>query len=253
MKLIIIEDEKLAAEKMQRMLHQADPSIEIVGSFESIEESRDWLNSNPMPDLIVSDIHLTDGLCFDLFAKMETQCPVIFTTAYEKYALQAFEVNSVDYLLKPIQKEKLNQSLEKFKQMRNNFIYNSNAFAEIKQMLTQTSQEYKSRFLTKVGQKIKSISIEKIAYFFSEDKMTFIVDKENRRLPLNNTLEEIDQMVDPKNFFRVNRKFIVHIDNIQEIQPYFKGRLVIQLDPKVEEQIVISTDRTPLFKAWLDR
>jgi len=253
MKILLIEDEHLAAEKMQKMLQEAAPEVEILASLESIQESLNWLNNNACPDLIVSDIHLADGLCFDIFTQMGTQCPIIFTTAYEKYALQAFEVNSVDYLLKPIRMEQLKNSLDKFKERRNNYIYNSNAFYEIKQMLSQNKQEYKSRFLTKVGTKIKSIPIEKIAYFFSEDKLTFIVDRENRRLPINNTLGEIDKMLNPKNFFRLNRKFIAHIDSIAEIQPYFKGRLVVQLQPNTKEQIIISTERTPIFKAWLNQ
>ena len=176
----------------------------------------------------------------------------IFTTAYDKYALQAFDANGIDYLLKPIQSERLNQALQKFQSM-NSASSGMLAYDKIKEILSDTQREYKSRFLCKLGNKIKSIPVSSISYFYSKDKMTFIVDKEKNRYPINHTLDEIDSMMNPEDFFRLNRQYVTHYDAINEIHPYFKGRLKIKLLPLHQDDIVVSTERSPLMKAWLDR
>ena len=254
MKILIIEDEALAADKIQSLLNEIDPEIEVLDILNSVDKSIDWLNNNPAPDLVLSDIHLADGICFNIFSNIDTTAPIVFITAYEKYAIQAFEVNSIDYLLKPVDKFRLEQAISKFKMLQSIETHNRKSlFTEFKNLLEASTKEYKSRFLCKLGNKIKSVPTDSIRYFYSKDKITFIIDKDNNRLPVNNTLDEIDQLVDPKKFFRVNRKFISHFDAIDEIHPYFKGRLKITLNPSIDDDIVVSTERSPLFKAWLDR
>ncbi len=253
MKILLIEDEHFAAEKMKKLIHDINESYTIVEVLDSVEASIDYLQTNEHPDLILSDIHLADGICFSIYSTVNVQCPIIFTTAYEKYAIQAFEVNSIDYLLKPIQKERLQQALEKYESTTLADADSTALFQEFKTLLAKTNKEYKSRFLCKLGNKIKSIPTGSIRYFYSKDKLTFLVDDNQNRFPVNHNLEEIDNMLDPKYFFRVNRKYIIHFDGIDEIHPYFKGRLKLKLTPDINDDIVVSTDRSPLFKAWLDR
>ena len=253
MRVLIIEDEALAAEKLEAMLKEIDRQFEIAGITKSVEGSMHWLKTNPEPDLIISDIHLSDSLCFDIFTGLKPKCPVIFATAYDQYAIQAFEVNSIDYLLKPIQKEKLKNSIDKFHELK---AKNAIAFPDldkIAHIISQSNKEYKSRFLVKVGTTIKSIPVNQIGYFFTHDKMTYIVAKDGKKYPVDHTLEEIDKLLAPKEFFRVNRKYVVHIEAVNEIHPYFKGRLKINLTPHIDDDIVISSEKTPSFKAWLDR
>jgi len=254
MKVLIIEDEALAAEKLEKTLLEVDSSIDILGTLTSVDDSINWLKSNEHPDLILSDIHLADGICFNIYSEVNPRCPIIFTTAYEKYAIQAFEVNSIDYLLKPVQRMRLEGALNKYKLLKRTQQENkTELFNEFKNLLSDSNKEYKSRFLCKLGNKIKSIPTENIKYFYSQDKITFIMDKNGQRLPINNTLDEIDNLVNPSLFFRVNRKFIVHFDAIEEIHPYFKGRLKLKLNPHIDVDLVVSTEKSPLFKAWLDR
>lgn len=254
MKVLILEDETLASDKLQKLLLEIDDSIEIVDIITRVETAIDWFHNNEHPDLVLSDIHLCDGICFNIFSEIKVECPIIFATAYEKYAIQAFEVNSIDYLLKPIQKDRLSQSLNKYKELNNQEREGkSQLFNEFKSLLAIQNREYKSRFLCKLGNKIKSVPVEKINYFYSKDKMTFIIDAQNNKLPINNTLDEIDQMLDPNVFFRINRQYITHFNAIEEIHPYFKGRLKLKLRPQNPEDIIVSTEKSPQFKSWLNR
>jgi len=254
MKILLIEDEKLAADKLSHLLSEINSEITVVDVLDSVDVTIAWLAKNDQPDLIISDIHLIDGLCFSIFSETTVTCPIIFATAYDKYAIQAFEVNSIDYLLKPVQKDRLEQALEKYSLLTNTSNESQSAlYSEFQKLLTQKNQSYKARFLCKLGNKIKSIPTENIAYFYSKDKMTFLVDSNDQRLPVNNTLDEIDQMLDPDHFFRINRKYVAKYDAIAEIHPYFKGRLKLKLSPAIEDDIVVSTEKSPVFKAWLDR
>lgn len=252
MTILIIEDEQLAAEKLKSLVLDISPESEILDIIDTIEDSIQWLLTHPHPDLILSDIHLADGLCFSIYSEVQVKCPIIFTTAYEKYAIQAFEVNSIDYLLKPIQKDRLEMALQKRNSMKP-MKERDELLAQVKSALLAQPKLYKSRFLCKLGTTIKSIEASSINYFYSQDKMTFIVDEKKNRLPINNTLDEIDQMLDPDSFFRINRKFIVNFNGIDEIHTYFKGRLKIKLKPHIEEDIIVSTEKAPIFKSWLDR
>lgn len=252
MKILIIEDERLAAEKLMSLIGELSDPHEVLDILDSIEDSIDWFNNNEQPDIILSDIHLADGLCFSIFSEIQINCPIIFTTAYEKYAIQAFEVNSVDYLLKPIQLDKLSTAIRKC-QERIAPLQQTMMLNTLQSALSQIPTQYKTRFLCKLGNTIKSVETDSIQYFYSQDKITFVVDKKKNRLPINNTLDEIDQMLDPNSFFRVNRKFIVNFNGIDEIHTYFKGRLKLKLNPNIDEDIIVSTEKSPLFKSWLDR
>lgn len=252
MKALIIEDEKLASERLIELIKTIKPDVQIVGTLRSVEAGLDWFQKNEQPDLIISDIQLLDGSSFEIFDKVKPKCNVIFTTAYDQYAIKAFEVNSVDYLLKPIQEEKLANAFQKLGDKTDSQTSQPFDLESIKALINQQNKEYKSRFLTKVGQRIKAIPTDKIAYFYTHDKLTFIVTFEKQKFIIDNTLEEVDQMLDPKHFFRVNRKFLVHFDAVSDIHPYFKGRVKIVLQPEIDEDIVVSSEKTPLFKMWLD-
>ena len=252
MNILIVEDEPLAAEKIIGYIDELLPEGRVHGPITNIDEGIHWFEKNEEPDVIISDIMLADGLCFDIYNSIDIKCPVVFTTAYDEYAIRAFEVNSIDYLLKPISKEKLKTSLEKITDLSPNKKEDID-FNKLAELLQQTNRTYKSRFLVKIGQKIKAIPTNKISYFFTQDKLSFIVSHQSDKFPVDHTLEEIDAMLDPKYFFRINRKYIVHIDAVKEIHPYFKGRLKLELNPGVNEDIVISSEKTPSFKAWLDQ
>lgn len=253
MRILIIEDELLAAEKIIGYVKEIFPEAQISGHIKSISEGIKWFGQNAEPDVIISDIMLADGLCFDIYKEQPISCPVIFTTAYDEYAIRAFEVNSVDYLLKPISKQKLEESLKKIS-FDNQAQQAANIdFSKLAELLQASTQTYKSRFLVKVGQKIKAVPASKIAYFYSQDKLSFLITHQKDKFPVDHSLEEIDGMLDPKDFFRINRKYIIHIDSVKEIHPYFKGRLKLQLLPETKDGIVISSEKTPSFKAWLDQ
>lgn len=253
MKVVVFEDEKLASDRLIQLLKSLKPEAEVLAAMKSIEAAVLWLQNNEHPDLIISDIQLLDGSSFEIFDQVEIKTPVIFTTAYDEYAIKAFEVNSIDYILKPIQKEKLSNALDKYD---NNSAASSNTHInmdEIRAVISGASKEYKSRFLVKLGQRIRAVPIEKIAYFFSQDKLSYLVTFEGQKLPIDQTLEELESLLDPKHFYRVNRKFFVHFDSVTDIHPYFKGRVKLGLSPTIEEDIVVSSEKTPAFKKWLDQ
>lgn len=254
MKVIVIEDEELAAKKLVKLLDELIEEFELIAQLNSVSGSQQWFKKNEMPDLIFSDIQLGDGLSFEIFEKLDLHCPIIFTTAFNEYAIKAFEVNSVDYLLKPIKKENLQKSLEKYKIKKeawsNDQKFDVNALLSA---LNEAKNNYKSRFLVKIGNKIHPVKAEEIAYFYSDQKLSMLVDQNGNKYPLDQSLEEIGNQLNPDHFFRINRKYIIHLDAAKEIKPYFKGRLKISLNPEIEDEIIISSDKTPEFKAWLDR
>lgn len=253
MKVVVFEDEKLASERLIELIQELRPNAEILASLKSVEAGLMWLQNNEEPDLIVSDIQLLDGSSFEIFNQNPIKCPVIFTTAYDEYAIKAFQVNSVDYLLKPIQKQKLENALQKYEERTSGTNSQSLDIDKIREAIQGSNVQYKSRFLVKYGQRIKAIPVEQIAYFYSQDKLTYLVTFEGKKLPLDQTLEELETVLNPDNYFRVNRKFIVHFDSVSDIHPYFKGRVKLDLQPESGEDIVISSDKTPLFKQWLDQ
>lgn len=254
MKILLIEDETLAADRLKNMLQEVDPGIELLGQLKSVEASVQWLQNNPHPDLIFSDIRLLDGLCFEIFESVRVDVPVIFTTAYDQYAMKAFEVNSIDYLLKPVEPEKLKAAVEKAnKRIVKNETQPVVNYTELLKLLQNPQQQYKSRFMVRLGQKIVAIPVEKIAYFFSESKLTYLVTNDQKKYPIDQTLDELTSLLDPHIFFRINRQFIITFQSIAEIHPYFKGRMKLNLSPAATEEVIISSERTPEFKKWIDQ
>jgi len=222
-------------------------------TIDSIEDATDWLNRNPEPDLMLVDIHLSDGLSFDLFKKIQIKSPVIFTTAYDQYAIQAFKMNSIDYLLKPLDKTELGFALGKFKALtleRKNLL--SSEIQKIMQNFQVIHKKYKSRFLVKFGDNIQFKNTDEIAYFFADDKITYLVSVEGRRFIIDYKLEQLEDFLDPQFFFRLNRKFVIKIAAVQKIKALINSRLQVFLKPNFEQEIYVSKDKMNHFKNWLD-
>lgn len=250
MKVIIIEDETPAANRLERLVVAARPGVEVVKKMDSVEEAVECFNKGVDVDLIFMDIQLGDGLSFEIFNQTKVPAPVIFTTAYDHYAIQAFKVNSVDYLLKPVDEQELEKAIHKFEQQEN-----SNSNGELKQILNAVRADranFRRRFLVKTAGRLAFILVEDVAYFFSEEGVTFIVNKDNERYLLENTLEELEGQLDPGEFFRINRKMILASKSITRIEPYSNNRLQLTLNPVFSEEVVVSRHRTSEFKAWLD-
>ena len=251
MKVIIIEDEKPAARRLNRMLSEFK-NLEVVGMLHSVAESIDWFLNNKHPDLILLDIQLSDGLSFEIFDNVEIKSAIIFTTAYDEYALKAFKLNSIDYLLKPIDEDELanaiNQFEEKFKKDNtSNFNIES-----IKELFNKSEEKtYKKRFTIKIGQHLKIINLSEIECFYSQDKATYLHTKENRDYIIDSTLEQLKEILNPNLFFRVNRKFIIKLDAIKDIISYTNSRLELKLNHFNDEQIIVSREKVKEFKEWI--
>lgn len=251
MKVIIIEDEKPSARRLNRLLSNHN-DIEVMVMLHSVTESIDWFLNNPHPDLIMLDIQLSDGLSFEIFESIDIKSAIIFTTAYDEYALKAFKLNSIDYLLKPIDEDDLTHAIQQF---REKFESKNTQFQmeSIRNFLnTSTEKKIKKRFVIKVGQHLKIITQEDISCFYSQDKATYIHIKDNRNYIVDDTLEQLIQKVDTKIFFRVNRKFIIKMDDIKDIITYSNSRLEIKLHGYKEEQIIVSRDKVKDFKEWIN-
>ena len=250
MNIIIIEDEKPAARLLQRKIEKLGYSITAL--LHSVEESLLWFQSNPHPDLIFLDIQLSDGLSFEIFEKIDIKSAVIFTTAYDEYALRAFKLNSIDYLLKPIDEEELDTAIAKF---RNQFQVNSVSnldFEAIKQMLVNPiSKEYRKRFSVKIGQQIKVIDIAEIECLYSENKGTYIHTSDNRDYLIDSSLEVVETELNPNDFFRISRKYIIPLQSVKEIQVYSNSRLKISLPTYKADEVIVARERVSDFKEWL--
>ena len=251
MKTIIIEDENLTAKRLEGLLNKYDASIQVMAILPSVEEAVTWLSDHKEPDFVFMDIHLEDDLAFKIFERIHLQAPVIFTTAYDEYMIQAFKVNSIDYLLKPINFDDLVKALEKFKSLKKQFA-NPNMEALL-QLMENKSTEYKSRFMITIGTRIRSIETSEIAYFYSEDKLTFMVTKEGQQLPIDFSLDKLTTLLNPRDFFRISRQFLVSFNSIQQVQAHIKGKLKLELQPKCKFEVLVSGDRMTDFKDWLGR
>ncbi|MBL7742178.1 MAG: response regulator transcription factor [Chitinophagaceae bacterium] len=249
MKIVIVEDEKLAAERLQTVLHEYDPAIEIVACLESIEETVRYLKQKPHPDLILLDIHLSDGHSFEIFKQVSYNKPVIFTTAYDSYALDAFKLFSIDYILKPVTLDALAAAMNKFRSLAVSF-----SATDLQKLNTGwQSNRYKKRFLGKVGQRLFFIDVHDIAFFQADNKIVYLVDKEGNRYVTEHTMEKLEEQLDPQQFFRLNRRFIVRINAIEQVKPYYNNRLKICVKGINEsEDMVISRDRVADFKSWAE-
>ena len=249
MKVIIIEDEKPAAEKLQKAIVQADKNIIIEAVLGSIQAAVTWLQQNPPPDLIFMDIELTDGLSFTIFDQAAVTCPVIFTTAFDEYWQDAFEHNSIDYLLKPVKQEKLEAALQKLEKLKQFFTGN---FQQLQQWRGQTGQpSYKKRFLVKRGMDYVAVRTEEIAYFYATHKLVCMVDSKGQKFILDKSLADLEKETDPAQFYRLNRKFLVSIQAIKKIKAYPKSKLLVEVDPPLQEEIIISQENVGAFKEWM--
>jgi len=248
---IIIEDEYRAADRLERLLTDMDEQITILAKLDSVETAVEWFNHHEHPDLLFLDIQLADGLSFEIFEQVKVDSFVIFTTAYDEYAIRAFELNSIDYLLKPIDIEKLNRSLQKFKSF-------SSATTNVKvddlmTLLSSGRRNYKKRFVVNIGLKIKTIETDEVAWFISAEKSTFLIAKDGHRYPIDFSLDRIEELLSPEVFFRVNRQYIVSFEAIHNISVHSKSRIKLDLKPSPDEMVIVSSSRSPKFREWLDK
>lgn len=249
--VIIIEDEKPSARRLQRMLSALNVKAETM--LHSVEEAITWFQNNKHPDLIFLDIQLSDGLSFEIFDAIEIKSAVIFTTAYDEYALQAFKLNSIDYLLKPIDEVELEKAITKYQDRMPNQKAVTIDFNDIKKLLVNPiDREYKKRFSVKIGQHLKLINIDDIECIYSENKGTYLHTTEGRNYLLDNTLEQLEDELEPQTFFRINRKFFVNINAIKDMVSYTNSRLQIKLKSYKEQDVIVARERVKDFKAWLE-
>ncbi|MCE7995019.1 MAG: response regulator transcription factor [Roseivirga sp.] len=254
MKVLIVEDEAMAARRLTSVLEQLEPGIEILAKLDSVKRVVKWLNENEAPELIFFDIQLADGISFEVFEQTEVKSPVIFTTAFDEYAIQAFKVNSIDYLLKPIDPKELENALTKFKE-RATPTPEQPAFdmGMIQKAMEMMTRQYKERFVVKIGEHIHTIATADAAYFFSQEKATFLQTHEKNRFIIDYTLEQLEQMVDPDKFFRINRKYLISLEAVRDIVTYSNSRLRLILKYSDEMDAIVSRDKVQAFKKWLDR
>lgn len=250
MKAIIIEDEKHARENLEKLLLEIDPSIEIQAKMDTVFKTVEWLKNN-QTDLIFLDIHLADDLSFKIFEQVQVKTPIIFTTAYDQYALKAFKVNSVDYLLKPIDKEELMQSLDKFKSNRP--AAQAVNVDRILEVMNEKDKTYQQRFIVNRRDKIMSVIVDQIAYFEGEDRYVYLVKKDGSRYIIDYKLSDLEEQLDPAVFFRLNRSFIAQFDAIERITSMSKSRVKVDLLPAAKRDIVVSSANTRSFKMWLNQ
>jgi DNA-binding LytR/AlgR family response regulator len=251
MKTLIIEDESLTAGRLQGMLHKYDPRIEVSAVIPSVGEAVEWFKNHPDPDLIFMDIHLEDEHCFSIFEQINLEAPIIFTTAYDEYMIKAFKVNSIDYLMKPVNYEELTNALEKFKRLRQQ--YGQNNIEQLLKTINNKEPEYKNRFLVNGYNKLISVEVEKVAYFYSTDKITFLVTTDNQHLPVDYSIDKLTLLLDPRYFFRINRQVLVKLSAIHKMHVYPKGKIRLELQPDAKREIYVSMDKITPFKEWLGK
>ncbi|WP_207511218.1 LytR/AlgR family response regulator transcription factor [Longitalea luteola] len=249
MKCVIIEDEKPAAEKLLSLLAVSNQPVYVEAVLSSIKEAMEWLQQHATPELIFMDIELSDGLSFKLFEQINIECPVIFITAYDEYWQEAFEYNSIDYLLKPVKPEKLEAALSKYQKLKQHFTNNYQALVNWQQ--PQPQGGYKKRFLVKRGTDYISIKTEEIAYFYATHKLVCMVDSAGQKFIMDQSLADIETQVDPAVFYRVNRKYLVNMSAIKRIKTYPKSKLLLEVTPLVTEDIIISQENAAAFKQWM--
>ncbi len=250
MNVLIVENEKPAIVSLSRLLNQIDPAIKIAGTTESVESTINWFQNNPFPDLIFMDIQLDDGLCFELFETMQLDIPVIFTTAYDEYMLSAFKVNSVDYLLKPIEESLLRKAIDKFKSIH---FRDAVKIDVLKQLLKELNKGYKTRFLIKVGEHYRSVLDNEISCFYILERFTFIRTSSGKDYPVDYSLDQLQKIIDPDKFFRISRNCIVNINAIRDIISYSSSRLNVKLNNQPNEDLIVSKDKVSEFKKWVDK
>lgn len=259
MNIFIVEDEELAVKKLKKTLESVDEDAIVVGEADSIKGSVDWLENNPDPDLILMDIELADGQSFEIFNRTHVKSPVIFITSYDEFALKAFKVNSVDYLLKPVQKEDLEAALDKYRNIKKMYAGDTEKSAvDFDDLVKELQQklhlkEYRKRFLVKHGQKLVSVEIDEIAYFFSDGRLNFFKTFDNRKFVVDYTMDELEEMLDPDKYFRISRSYFIAVNSVEQIHDYFGNRLLLYLKPASEKEAIVSREKVTEFKKWLGK
>jgi two-component system LytT family response regulator len=254
MKVLIIEDEIPAAEKLERYLAKYDTSIQVLTRLTSVKDAVSWLQENQdQVDLIFMDIQLIDGLSFQIFQQVPIQKPVIFITAFNEFALDAFKVNSIDYLLKPITFTDLSNSLKKLENLREQLHWNKEKTDRLQEAFaTPKTKDYKTRFMVKLGDHIRSITADQICLFYAEGRDVYLVTNQNRKFIIDYTLETLEDLLDPKNFFRINRTYILNINSIKDVIVYSNSRLKIMVTQEFDKEIIVSREKVSVFKEWFD-
>ena len=248
MNILIVEDEKPAATRLVNMLKKAEPTAEIIGITDGVESTLNFLDQHEAPDLVFMDIHLADGSALEIFRHHTfDRTGIVFCTAYDQYAIEAFKLHALYYLLKPIKEEDLLQALSRYQEFK---AKNSDYRQIVNKLLSKQSQD--KRFLIRMGQSLRLVHQQDIAYFYTSDKITFMMTREGRKYPVDYTLENLEMMIDPAKFFRINRQYIIHIDAIQQMHAHSKARVRIDLSPAAHEEVIVSTEKSPLFKKWLE-
>jgi DNA-binding LytR/AlgR family response regulator len=253
MKVLIIEDEPLARAELKRLIKATGRQMVVLEELDTVEDSVTWLKENPRPDLIFLDIQLADGISFDIFRQVEINTPVIFTTAYDEYAIKAFQLNSIDYLLKPIQQPLLEKALEKLELLQKVKDRASISQEQLKSLLASVKPSFKSRLLVRVGDNLKSVEIGEVAYFLAEEDVVFVLLKDGGRYIIDHSLNEMESLLDPKGFFRITRNCIASIGAIKKVSKYFNSRLLVELTPPAPDKMLVSRVRVPDFMKWMDQ
>ena len=261
MNVLLLEDEYPAAERLQRLLLQAAPEAQVLAVLDSVTSAVQWLSTNPAPDLILSDIQLADGLSLDVFDQLVVRSPVIFTTAYDAYAIRAFKANSVDYLLKPVKIAELQAALTKLREWRAVPATTPTApptdntahrLERLLDALPRPDRQYKTRFLVRSGEQLLPVSVAQIAWFQSRHETTTLATIDGRRFVVDYTLEQLESLLDPVQFFRINRQFIAQLPAVQRLHPHFNGKLLLELQPAPSEEVLISREKAAAVKQWLE-
>lgn len=252
MKVLIVEDEPLSAEHLIRTLNKVDKNIQVIKTLDSISNTVKFLSQESELDLIFLDIHIADGNSFEIFSKITIDFPIIFTTAFNEYAIKAFKLNSIDYLLKPIGIDDLTNAIAKYNKLKNSNQKTVHT-EKIENAISILTKNYKSRFLVKLGETISSIKVEDISFFIAEDGITLLVNKEGKRFPVDYSMDALELLISPDVFFRINRKVLVHIDRILQVHTYFNSRLKLAIKSLREDDAIVSRERVSDFKLWLDR
>jgi two-component system response regulator LytT len=249
MKLLIIEDEPASAQRLKKLVEEIELEIVVLDILDSISSSVEWFKTHTEPDLVLSDIHLADGLSFEIFKLVNLDCPVIFTTAFDQYAIQAFKVNSIDYLLKPIKKAELAEAIRKYKKMQP--AAQQFDLSQLSALMGKQDKDYLKRLMIRIGQQIKVVGIKDLAYFYIDEKIVFGVSFNKDRYPIDLSLDQLEKQLDPERFFRINRGFIISLESIETMITYSKARIKIKLKPPCEEESITSTERSAEFRDWL--
>ncbi len=253
MKVLIVEDEPQAAERLTTLLQELKPEAHVVAKLDTVKRAVAWLKGNPTADLAFFDIQLADGLSFEIFEQVEVKCPIIFTTAYNEYALKAFKVNSIDYILKPVDKDELKAAFLKYDQLVRTPADPARMMESITYAMQMLTKKYKERFVIKVGEHLKSVEAREILFFFSLEKTTFAQTRDGRKHILDFTLDQLEELLNPERFFRINRKYIVAVDAMQDMISHVNSRLKLVLKTSDDDDVIVARERVQEFKDWLDR